>query len=341
MISIIVPIYNAEKYIEKCIKSILKQSYKDFELILVDDGSTDRSGSICDEYSTFNNNIMVIHQMNSGVSNARNNGIMNAYGDYICFVDSDDWLPRDSLQILMNSIGNTDFCFGSVLYINPFRNTKRLEEPIFGSGEKIDNVLSIQKINPGPVAKLFKTSIIKANNILFNENIKFGEDTIFVFDYLSNCKRLSSTSKIVYCYNRLNENSASRKFYPKAGDWLAQSASAYDKVFDVKTDKVIKSICWHTCHDFDFACRTCSYLSDNETKRVFIISCFECFEKCFYKYDFVSFDLENLNFYKLIIQNKDVEALLKYINNKQSLGCAFKAFFRNLLRNIKLLVLYH
>jgi len=101
LLSIIVPVYNVEKYLERCLTSLLEQEYKDIEIILVDDGSTDSSGEICDSYAEKYNNIKVIHQSNGGLSAARNTGVKAAEGDYIAFVDSDDWVKPDMFSKLM------------------------------------------------------------------------------------------------------------------------------------------------------------------------------------------------------------------------------------------------
>ena len=103
-ISVIVPVYNIEKYLRKCIDSILSQTYENIEVILVDDGSTDNCGAICDEYAKIDPRIIVIHKKNAGVSAARNTGIMQCIGEYVFFVDSDDYLPIDSIEKLYNSI---------------------------------------------------------------------------------------------------------------------------------------------------------------------------------------------------------------------------------------------
>ena len=103
-ISIIVPIYNVEKYLHKCINSILNQTFTDFELILVDDGGTDNCGNIIESYAKLDNRIITIHQKNGGLSNARNSGLKIAQGEYIRFVDGDDYIPADSIEILLNEI---------------------------------------------------------------------------------------------------------------------------------------------------------------------------------------------------------------------------------------------
>ena len=104
LISIIVPIYNVEKYLKKCIDSIINQTYKNLEIILVDDGSPDNCGKICDEYAKKDNRIKVIHKENGGVSSARNVGVENATGEYIGFVDSDDYIEKDMYEVLINNL---------------------------------------------------------------------------------------------------------------------------------------------------------------------------------------------------------------------------------------------
>ena len=104
LISVIVPVYNVEKYLNKCIDSIINQTYKNLEIILVDDGSQDSSGKICDEYTKKDNRIKVIHKENGGVSSARNIGLNNATGEWIAFIDADDWVDEEYLQTLFNRI---------------------------------------------------------------------------------------------------------------------------------------------------------------------------------------------------------------------------------------------
>lgn len=104
MISIIVPVYNVEKYLDRCVQSILIQSFKRFELILVNDGSTDNSFEICQKYRKKDSRVILISQENKGLSAARNTGLNNAHGDYICFIDSDDFIEKDYLKLLLNNL---------------------------------------------------------------------------------------------------------------------------------------------------------------------------------------------------------------------------------------------
>lgn len=107
-VSIIVPVYQIEKYIRKCIESIQSQTFSDFELILVDDGSKDASGSICDEYAKKDNRIKVIHKKNEGVASARNEGIKLSKGKYVCFIDGDDWIEKFMIENCINRILDTE-----------------------------------------------------------------------------------------------------------------------------------------------------------------------------------------------------------------------------------------
>ena len=121
--SIIVPVYNVEQYLENCINSVLNQSYRNFQLILVDDGSKDSSGEICDRFAQKDSRVKVMHKQNAGVSGARNTGIEIATGQFICFIDSDDWIESDYLQKIVDEIYDFDILFfGSVWHYEYGRN---------------------------------------------------------------------------------------------------------------------------------------------------------------------------------------------------------------------------
>lgn len=195
-ISIIIPVYNVEKYLEECINSILVQTFTDFEVLLINDGSKDRSGEICDEFAVKDNRIKVFHQENAGVSAARNKGIENAKGEWICFVDSDDFLLKDFLNDFL-SFFNPQI----ELLIQGLLNLKNddgyQKGTVFETNKIISPVDFLKQYNIipyffGPVGKLFKREIIERNKIRFDETKSYGEDTLFNLDYLNCCK-----SKIV------------------------------------------------------------------------------------------------------------------------------------------------
>lgn len=227
LISVIVPVYKAERYLPRCINSILNQSYKNFELILVDDGSPDNSGKICDDYALKDNRIKVIHKENGGVSSARNAGIDVATGEYINFIDSDDWITLDSLEKLLATIKNND---AQISIGNWDRRRRVVQETAFKNllidfNNKVEDfqedvfTLLNFSIN-APWGKLYLTSIIKDNSIYFKNDIKYGEDTIFLFTYLKFCEKIATSTDIVYHYNLFNENSASIKYYEEEPDWI-------------------------------------------------------------------------------------------------------------------------
>lgn len=203
-ISVIVPVYNTDKYLHKCVDSILSQTFTSFELLLINDGSKDCSGEICDEYARKDVRIRVFHKENGGVSSARNLGIENARGEWIAFVDSDDFLPADALRNLLES-NNEDLIIGG--YKNHFG-----DELITLDGEKqiikkvdFEMFLSLN-INSvlfrTPWCKLFKKEIIDRESLRFDNSLVFGEDTVFVTTYLLQCKSIRNCDK--YCYNYYN-----------------------------------------------------------------------------------------------------------------------------------------
>ncbi len=236
LVSIIVPVYNVEEYLPDCIESIINQIYKNIEIILIDDGSPDNSGLICDEYAKKDDRIKVIHKVNEGVSTGRNKGIEAAKGEFIVFVDSDDFLNPDSIEILVNKQAKNDFDFvcGKLKRIT----NEKSEVPDIITGEyfnenvfeSIFDILEVYGIM-GPCAKLFKTGIIKENELHFMEDVTFGEDSIFVLEYIEKSKSVAIINNVVYNYNCMNESSASCRYH--------ENFYAYSKKF---TD-ILKRIC--------------------------------------------------------------------------------------------------
>ena len=206
LISIIVPVYNCENYLDKCINSILSQTYKHFELLLINDGSTDNSSIICDNYQQKDSRIQVFNKENGGVSSARNLGLRNANGEYVCFVDSDDWIDDNYLDAFFykNKIEH-DICIQGIKYFIPRREL----EPImfkypklsFNLNDNTDVLINEQLLENGcPVAKLFRMNIIKDYNIYFDEDISLNEDHLFVIDYYKYVNSIYLTDIISYHY---------------------------------------------------------------------------------------------------------------------------------------------
>ena len=203
IISIISPVYNVGKYLSTFIESVLAQTFSDWELLLIDDGSTDESGKICDDYAQRDNRIQVVHKENGGVSYARNTGIKMVRGEWILMPDPDDVLPQDSVESMYRCISNNiDLVSGSYIQytdgvLNPEKATPESKEvPLNEYVEEIGKISGIRFEARRCCNKLFKTSIIRSYNIFFHEEIAYREDILYVYQYLSHCK------KNVYCLNK-------------------------------------------------------------------------------------------------------------------------------------------
>ena len=228
MISVIIPVYNVIHYLDECVQSIVGQTCQDWECILVDDGSTDGSGRICDEWGKKDGRIRVIHQENGGVSSARNKGMEEAKGDYVVFVDSDDWLGPEHLEKFLDApqadlvvSGVTQLGTNGVnLDYRPSCNrTFTLNE------ESLEDfvVLNRKFLLYPPYVKLYKTSILKSNHICFPIDCHYGEDLQFNLKYLQYVETITQVEDASYYYRRGNETLSTKKrsnqFYQDYGQW--------------------------------------------------------------------------------------------------------------------------
>ncbi|HHV97617.1 MAG TPA: glycosyltransferase [Clostridiaceae bacterium] len=210
LISVIVPIYNAEKYLPQCIESILSQTYKNLEIILINDGSTDNSLSICNYYKSLDNRIIVIDKPNEGVSATRNLGIKLAKGDYISFVDGDDYIEPNMYEVLLTQIENdkSQLCAMISYTINSFEKYKSgYENKVINGNEALKHLLLL-RFPTSVWAYLYSKDIIK--NQYFNSEIHFFEDFEFNYRILSEASRISMCNQRLYNY-RSHEDSANRQ----------------------------------------------------------------------------------------------------------------------------------
>lgn len=216
MISVIAPVYKAEKVIARCIESVIAQEYKDWELILVDDGSPDRSGEICDEYAAKDERIRVVHKQNEGASQARNCGISNARGEYISFVDSDDYLsPRYLLDFAEDPLCDFEIQGFTHTYPQSDSVAQRPSENGRLTIREMFSLSSLWYLIKGPCCKLFRRSILEEHIIRFPKEFSYGEDEIFVLDYLSHCNKCTYVHAVSnYFYTHDNGESLSHRFIP-------------------------------------------------------------------------------------------------------------------------------
>lgn len=214
-VSIVVPIYNAKKYLNCCINTILQQTYENFELMLVDDGSTDGSLEICNNYERDDKRVKVIHKVNGGVSSARNAGIESATGDYILFIDSDDYIEENYIQTLVeNCSDDCDLVVCGFTYDFGSKKTENKVEEVncltIEEYKKKFNSLYAKSLTNSPFGKLYKSELVK--DIAFDISVPLGEDLIFNLDYLKRCKNIKIIPYAGYFYNQTNVSSATKKY---------------------------------------------------------------------------------------------------------------------------------
>ena len=249
VLSIIVPVYNTEQYLSKCIESIIQQSYQQFELLLINDGSTDGSGSICDAYSAKDGRIKVMHKANGGVSSARNLGLDLAIGEWVMFVDSDDSLPKSAIENHMNSVSEfVDMSMGSLMKVdNDYNELETIKE------EK--RIVSVEQIVEDFIApdqwdkdwhryignRLFRKSVIDSNSLRFKEDIYYKEDGLFILMFLYSCTRqVACIPEVVYYYNQVPNSalgSLNTSFNPRVLSIIDAHGEIYKELLRRKAPK--------------------------------------------------------------------------------------------------------
>lgn len=256
-VSVIVPIYNVEKYIGKCILSIIEQTYKNIEIILVDDGSLDDSGNIADEYAKRDNRIKVIHKANAGVSAARNSGLDAATGDFVCFSDGDDYVMPNYVEHLLKLCltYHADVAYTVDMYTT-FHNehVANSQVQVITPEDATENILCY-KVPIGVYSKLFNREFLVKNNIRFLEDVYIGEGFNFNTACFQRANKVIKSNERIYFYRRDNEASAMTRF--KA----AKCQMALKAIDIIKENLVLKSArienawtfaYWHT--HFDMYC---------------------------------------------------------------------------------------
>lgn len=270
-VSIIVPVYNTEQYLSRCIDSILAQTFDDFELILVNDGSTDNSGKICEEYAQKDNRIKVIHKENGGVSSARNLGLDEAKGEWITFIDSDDYISDTYLSDFpKNEMNDMEICgivsFNGQMFISSQQETNY-------SGKKLAQFyeeLFCYRANTSPCAKIIKREVIKTNNIYFDTNMKLTEDTLFILNLLNFINAIQIISNTNYYYNApsniILKYNITLKQIKYNLDCLIKSAKKLDERYSFNLNCIIDPI-----KNFQFGCFKNLLTNANNEKKLELI----------------------------------------------------------------------
>ncbi|MBO4654863.1 MAG: glycosyltransferase family 2 protein [Bacteroidales bacterium] len=251
-ISIIVPVYKVEQYLRRCLDSIQNQTFTDWECILIDDGSPDNSGSICDEYAQKDKRFRVIHQENKGVSAARNAGLNVARGEWISFVDSDDYLYPDALKDLFGAI-QPECLVVSGIQFSDGQKKQTYTSHTADVNEYVSKLF--QDSDLGYLGylfpKLYDASIIKEKNIRFDEAISYNEDRLFVLQYVLNCKNVIFSNGIAYNYNQRNDSAMGivrNSYNPR----MITELIAFEKMLEILLVRDRKNSFW---------CSRCAYFA--------------------------------------------------------------------------------
>lgn len=214
-VSIILPVYNVEKYLEQCLDSIIKQTFKDFECICVNDGSSDNSLSILEEYAKKDKRIKIISQENKGVSGARNTGLKQATGKYVTFIDSDDWISNKYIETLYNSITFCDYdiaCAHHKIYfedINDFKilkNVSKIKKILLKNNRNIVDKINVVNLSKNVWNKIYKNDFLIKNNFSFFEDIFSGEDYSFNLLCFLYTDKVVFMDDFIYFYRKRNNS---------------------------------------------------------------------------------------------------------------------------------------
>lgn len=223
-ISVIVPVYNVERYLRRCVDSILAQTFRDIEVILVDDGSTDSSGKICDEYSKIDDRIVVFHKENGGVSSARNLGLEHARGKYVMFCDSDDEVMPEWCSKMRDAVGY------DLLPLCGYYEVKNHEHEIIRSGQKASVELLAAEfltIRAMPVWRgIYSRERLRKEKIRFDEKFSYAEDRMFNLDYMMKAHRFVFMEEPLYRYYIYDESLSHKKYLP---EYLSSISAVFEK----------------------------------------------------------------------------------------------------------------
>lgn len=242
MVSIIIPVYNSETTLRRCLESVINQSISDWELILVDDGSNDKSGEICDEYAEKNQRIKVFHKKNGGVSSARNIGLDNAKGKWIVFIDADDLVKESYLaNLLEHSQKQVDLVISYAEIHNGDNINKESYPSKLIDDTNFESMFIENDMNwhTSPWSKLYKRSIIEEHHLRFCEGMHIGEDAVFLYSYMLYSNQIYISNDTDYCYFAYNEGSLTKRVNSLDSEILAynQIRTIIESMISKKTIK--------------------------------------------------------------------------------------------------------
>lgn len=246
-VSIIIPLYKSEKYLIKLADSIINQTYKNIEVIFIDDGSPDRSGEIADQYEKKDKRVKSIHQQNGGTCAARNRGLKEATGDYLMFADGDDWLEKDCVEYLVEILekSNADMSMTDSIFTTRDRIQNKCDKiQVWDNKKAVANIINTFVIPVGPWNKIYKKSIVDKHNISFSV-AWFGEGLYFSAMVAQFCKSIAVGHRKVYNYRLNNPNSGCTKREVENGISSLNNIFYIQKQIKLDSSEIDEAFTWH------------------------------------------------------------------------------------------------
>lgn len=330
MISIIVPIYQVEKYIRQCVDSIIAQTYKDIEIILVDDGSPDNCPQICDEYAEKDDRVKVIHQENKGLIEARKSGLRASTGEYVCFVDSDDWIEPDMYEQIIIAIQQhePDCVITQFFYSYSEREEQSkycFSKEYYNKTELVNEVFPVMLfkdkfytfgVYPNCWTKVFKKSILEKHLYDVDSRIRMGEDIAFTFPCLMECNSLAFVDRALYHY-RINPESMTKSYDINLKDiYLLPYLSLVEKSVSLKVD-LSGQLPYYLLYLTNFVIRNEASVYNSETKSKTKGVLAEVVNNDYLERELTSIDLSKLPFHTklltLALKSKSIVLLEIYM----------------------------
>lgn len=282
-ISIIIPCYNQEKFLDKCLCSVVSQSFQDWECLLVNDGSTDNTAEILENWQAKDQRFRVIHQQNTGVSTARNNGLDKSTGDFVVFLDSDDWFADENALLNFTSVMdenptiiNADFCFvhqeDKITYPKESERIKSVHQ--LKGAEMLTGYLN-GKISGIGCNKMLSRDFLNQNSIRFKTDLAYSEDMLLLLECFTLADKIISIPFITYCYNRANENSVTAQSGAQSTSrwqssqlkfigYIAELIHKYPRWKEIDTSVILK----YFTHQYGFL-KNEPLLKDSKTWKLF------------------------------------------------------------------------
>lgn len=317
LVSIIIPVYNVEKYLNRCVDSVINQTYKNIEVLLIDDGSSDSCGKMCDDYAKENKNIKSFHKKNGGLSDARNYGLKKAQGQYIYFLDSDDWIEPKTIEILVKKIESdkADIAVGGIKTVGDFSSYENLwynQDLVLSKDEALNDLLENKYMASHACNKLFTKELISKHPF---PKGKIYEDIRIMHNIFLDCEKITITKEYLYNYYQREESISNNHNLKKDFEYIEAFSERYNDIKKIANNYA----------------DLCYYQIGYAIANVFLHNSFEKEDKENYK--------EEISKCLIFLKSKKIKQLMKkYGDKKQNYYIKFVKIFKTKSRKIYLFV---